>query len=181
MLRTWLKRGSSATGSLEPELIPSAAPRRFSRDLSLYRLVNQDRETILADRVRLAGTSDARRSGLSPQASLEITEGLALAPCEAIHTFGMRFSIDVIFLDARYRIRRIVERLKPNRIAVCFSAALVVELSSGALHRSRSLTGDLLRFDLVTDQSRACPDQGHASFETPQEAHHECPERLDLS
>ena len=135
--------------------------------MPLYRLVNQDRSTTLAERVRLAGSSVTRRSGLRRYASLEITEGLAIAPCEAIHTFGMRFSIDVIFLDAGYRIRRIAECLSPNRIAVCLAASLAVELSPGTLRRSRSLTGDLLRFELIENPDQERPDEGQADLENP--------------
>ena len=131
--------------------------------------------------MQLAGSSAARRRGLRRRASLEITEGLAIAPCEAIHTFGMRFPVDVVFLDKRYRIRRVAEHLKPNRLAVCFAAALAVELSSGALQRSESSTGDLLRFELVTDQDGSYPDEGQAGSESPGKIAEERPPKMDLS
>jgi uncharacterized protein len=161
----WFKRGTAAS-VLGSELKPPDG-HQSSESAPLYRLVNQDRSTTLAGRVRLAGSSITRRSGLRRCASLEIAEGLAIAPCEAIHTFGMRFSIDVIFLDSRYRIRRIAECVRPNRIAVCLAAALAVELAPGTLRRSRSLTGDLLRFELVADPDQARPDEEQAEQENP--------------
>ena len=169
-----------AAGSFSLRLRPPAAQRPSSQNPLLYRLVNQDRATILAEQVRLAGGSVGRRSGLRRRASLPITEGLAIAPCEAIHTFGMRFPIDVVFLDTRYRIRRLVERLKPNRIAVCFAAALAVELSSGALRRSHSSTGDVLRFELIADEGRSYADRGQADFEDPGTSAEERPLRMGL-
>lgn len=152
----------------------------MSKDPPLYRLLNQDRDTVLADRVRLAGSSSARRIGLRRHVLVETVQGLALAPCEALHTFGMRFSIDVIFLDAKYHIRRVVESLKPNRIAVCFSAELAVELLPGRVRGSGSVTGDLLRFERVTDQRRTDPGQGLAYLTCSEEVRRELPIDLNL-
>ena len=169
-----LKSGSSLGSASSEPISPAGQPRSF-QSAPLYRLVNQDRATILAERVQLAGSSVARRTGLRRRTSLEITEGLAIAPCEAIHTFGMRFPIDVVFLDTRYCVRRIVERLRPNRIAVCFAAALVVELSPGTLQASRSSTGDLLRFELVFNTSLSYPDQRRAGCDCPRTSAEEPP------
>ncbi|MGA7409853.1 MAG: DUF192 domain-containing protein [Bryobacteraceae bacterium] len=180
MLSWWLEVGSPP-GPCSPELKPRAGQHRPSQSSPRYRLVNQDRATILAERIQLAGCSAARRNGLRRRASLEITEGLAIAPCEAIHTFGMRFPIDVVFLDMRYCIRHVVEGLKPNRIAVCFAAALAVELSSGTLQRSKSSTGDLLGFELVEDQDRTYPNEGQADLGSPGKSTEERPPRADLS
>ncbi|MEO1766228.1 DUF192 domain-containing protein [Thiobacter aerophilum] len=58
-------------------------------------------------------------------------EGLLILPCAAVHTFGMAYAIDAVFLDARQRICRIVAPLPPWRIAVCPSSRAVLELSAG--------------------------------------------------
>lgn len=57
--------------------------------------------------------------------------GLWLGPCAAVHTFGMRYAIDVIFLDHRGHVIRCVPALPPWRWAVCMRAVSVVEFESG--------------------------------------------------
>ena len=55
--------------------------------------------------------------------------GLLLSPCNAIHTFGMRYGIDAAFIDRRGRVLRLVRSLRPGRMACCLRAAAVVELA----------------------------------------------------
>lgn len=66
------------------------------------------------------------RDGLPPGC------GLLIERCRCIHMFFMRFAIDAVFLDAEMRVCKIVERLKPWRIAGCRNARSVVELPAGA-------------------------------------------------
>ena len=97
-------------------------------------------------RVRVAGTSAERREGLLKTSVLQSDEGLWIAPCEAIHTIGMRWPIDVVFLDRQYRIRKLILALVPWRLAVCFAASSVLELPAGGLHQTGSEVGDVLFF-----------------------------------
>jgi hypothetical protein len=97
-------------------------------------------------RVRLAGTSAERREGLLKTSALQTDEGLWIVPCEAIHTIGMRWPIDVVFLDRQYRIKKLIQALKPWRMAICFSAYSVLELPAGGLSQTGSQVGDLLLF-----------------------------------
>jgi len=64
----------------------------------LLRIVNLTRGTVVADKAEIADTGAKARTGLLKHAGLAPGEGLWIAPCEAIHTFGMRFPIDVVFL-----------------------------------------------------------------------------------
>jgi uncharacterized membrane protein (UPF0127 family) len=59
--------------------------------------------------------------------------GVWLAPCDAIHTCGMRFDIDVFFLDHAGRVLRVVAALRPWRIALCPRAASAVEFEAGVV------------------------------------------------
>jgi uncharacterized membrane protein (UPF0127 family) len=106
--------------------------------------LNQDRGSILAKRVRVAGTSRARRNGLLRISDLDVEAGLWIAPCEAIHTFGMRIPLDILFLDREWRVRKIHYALQPRRIAVCLRARSVLELAAGALSGSSTGLGDRL-------------------------------------
>ena len=111
-----------------------------------YQVVNLDRQSVLADRIRLAGTSEARRRGLLGVEELAKESGVWLSPCEAIHTFGMKMRIDVFFVGRDLRIRKLCPNLAPRRLSVCLSAASVIELQAGAIGRTGSQVGDQLRF-----------------------------------
>lgn len=111
-----------------------------------YTVFNQDSKRNLAGRVLVAGTSVARRQGLLGKKSVEPETGLWIAPCEAVHTFGMKTAIDVIFLDRHHRVSKLVHKLVPHRIAVCLRAASVLELGSGAIASSQTRVGDSLQF-----------------------------------
>ncbi len=102
---------------------------------------------MLADRATAATTSRERRTGLLHHESLAEGEGLWIAPCEAIHTFGMKFPIDVVFLDRSQRIVKIRQAVPPWRIAVCLRAHSVLELPAGTVRRTATAAGDQLAFE----------------------------------
>jgi hypothetical protein len=112
----------------------------------LYSLCNVDRGVSVAKRVRVAADSSARRKGLLDVKEMDREAGLWIQPCEAIHTFGMKMAIDVIFLDREYRVKKIRQRVGPNRISFCFSASSVVELAAGAVSTSGTQVNDRLEF-----------------------------------
>jgi uncharacterized membrane protein (UPF0127 family) len=111
------------------------------------RVKNLTRGTLLADRATAATTSRERRTGLLRHESLAEGEGLWIAPCEAIHTFGMKFPIDVVFLDRAKRVVKIREAVPAGRIAVCLRAHSVLELPAGAVRRTGTAVGDQLAFE----------------------------------
>ncbi len=67
-----------------------------------------------------------------------------LEPCDAIHTFAMRFAIDVIFLDRSGRVLRVVERLAPWRLAWTPGARTVIETAAGTVSRLGIARGQTL-------------------------------------
>lgn len=114
-----------------------------------YVVFNVDRKLTVAERVRVAGNSAARRKGLLGIDSLPAGAGLWIAPCEAIHTFGMKMPIDAIFIDRKFRVRKLRPYLAPSRVSICISADSVLELAAGTVARTRTVLGDRLRFDQV--------------------------------
>ena len=76
-----------------------------------------------------------RLKGLLGHRGLDPDEGLWITPCGSVHTFGMRFPIDVVFVGRDGRIVRVVDRLVAGRIAFARSTASVVELAAGAAAR----------------------------------------------
>ncbi|MFO1197172.1 MAG: DUF192 domain-containing protein [Burkholderiaceae bacterium] len=70
--------------------------------------------------------------------------GLWLRPCDAVHTMGLRFAIDVVFVDAAGRVKRIDERVRPWRARICLGAHSVVELAAGEARRLGLEAGDAI-------------------------------------
>jgi uncharacterized protein len=110
---------------------------------------NRTRGATLASKVRLADTPRSRRRGLLRHETLERGEGLWIYPTQAIHTFGMRFPIDVIFLDRRLCVKRVYHGLAPYRVtSFVWGARSVLELASGSLAGTGTAVGDELQFSL---------------------------------
>jgi uncharacterized membrane protein (UPF0127 family) len=101
-------------------------------------LVNRHTAQTISSSVEVAATRTTRRRGLLGRKTMDATEALVILPCFAIHTAFMQFAIDVIFVDARGRVLKIVRDLPPWRMAIAPRAHAVIELAAGAL-RSRDL------------------------------------------
>ena len=99
----------------------------------MMRLLHDRTGADIATAVTLADTRASRRRGLLGRDSLDEGEALMLSPCTAIHTFFMRFTIDVIFVDRDSRVVRTVSRMRPWRIAMAWRARSVIELPAGWL------------------------------------------------
>jgi hypothetical protein len=97
------------------------------------RLVNARTDRVLASRVELAESRADRKRGLLGRGGLAEGSALVIVPCCAVHTIGMRFPIDVVFVDAHGRVKKIVRDMPPWRIAAAGSARAVIELAAGAL------------------------------------------------
>lgn len=85
--------------------------------------------------IRLADGFFSRLRGLLFAPALQPGEGLLIRPCAAVHTVFMRTPIDVVFLDRRGVIRKIVPRLKPWRAAGYPGAWQTLELAAGEASR----------------------------------------------
>lgn len=99
-------------------------------------------------RVVVANSVWTRMVGLLAHRTLPADEGLWLSPAWSIHTWFMRFPIDVVFVDRDDRVLRIVEAMGPWRLASQRRAHAVIELAAG---RARTLgLGEGRRLDWVT-------------------------------
>jgi uncharacterized membrane protein (UPF0127 family) len=98
----------------------------------------------LAARVTKADDAAARSKGLLGKTAMDADEAMWIVPCPMIHTFFMKFPIDVLFLKRDLRVARVIENLKPWRLSPwVLSAHSVLELKGGAL-RGSVRAGDLL-------------------------------------
>ncbi len=101
----------------------------------------------MAERALIADDSKSRRTGLLKHDGLAAGEGLWLAPCEAVHTFGMKFPIDVLFLDKKRKVLKIRPDMRKGKMAACLRAHSVLELPSGMAAATRTAPGDELEFE----------------------------------
>jgi uncharacterized membrane protein (UPF0127 family) len=102
---------------------------------------------MLADRADVADTSAKRRTGLLKHKGLDPGEGLWIVPCEGVHTFAMKFAIDVVFLNRKHKILKIRPNMVRSRIALSLLAHSVLELPAGTLEQTGTERGDQLEFE----------------------------------
>ena len=110
------------------------------------RVINVTRNTELASKAEVAKSGSKRSKGLLGRKGLTAGEGMWILPCEAIHTFFMQFAIDLVYLDRKNHIKKVVSSVPPWRLSACLSAYSVLELPSGTVHNSQSRPGDLVEF-----------------------------------
>jgi uncharacterized membrane protein (UPF0127 family) len=113
-------------------------------------VINVTKKTWLATKVRKADNFLTRLIGLLKRTNLGPEEALWLIPSKGIHTIGMKFPIDVVFLDKSNVVLGIISELVPYRISgVRLRSYSVLELPKGTLKKSRTEVGDQLEISLV--------------------------------
>jgi uncharacterized membrane protein (UPF0127 family) len=108
---------------------------------------NHTRDTLLAHAAEVADTSAKRRTGLLKHEKLEPGEGLWIVPCESVHTFFMKFPIDLLYLDRHHKVRKARSAVRPWRLSACLLAHSVLELPAGTVKQSGTQAGDELVID----------------------------------
>jgi len=115
---------------------------------------NASVNTLLADRVGVAATRAARAVGLLSRTGLEPGEALWIVPSRGVHTWGMRFAIDVVALDEAGTVIDCVSNLKPWRLRLPRrGTAGVLELPAGTLQASGTAIGHQVMLEFA--ESRA--------------------------
>lgn len=105
---------------------------------------NATRGTMLAVRLETAATAATRRKGLLGREGLLPGEGLWIIPCESVHTFFMRFPIDLVYLDCHLRVKKVRHSVRAWRISACLTAHSVLELPAGTARKTGTGRGDRL-------------------------------------
>jgi uncharacterized membrane protein (UPF0127 family) len=113
---------------------------------------------IMVPRVRLADTFLQRFLGLMGKKSLSREEGLLLKGCRQIHTFFMRMTIDVLFLDKDGQIIAVLPELAPGKISpLVKGAGYVLELPAGSIREYDFREGQQLKLIPQTTKSSNVP------------------------
>src|SRR4051794_36276078 len=113
----------------------------------MLKVINISRGVAIGTSVEVADTSAKRRTGLLNRDGLSGGEGLWIAPCEGVHTFFMKFAIDVLFLNKKKEVVKLRRNMPKSRISVCFKAASVLELPAGTADMTGTRVGDVLAFE----------------------------------
>jgi uncharacterized membrane protein (UPF0127 family) len=116
---------------------------------SSFELTNTRNNRIVARTLITAFDSASRRQGLLKHDSLPAGSALIIAPSSAIHTFSMRFAIDVAFVSRDGQVLKVRSAMPPWRIAGAWRAFAVIELPAGALEQSETRVNDLLRIVVI--------------------------------
>ncbi len=115
-----------------------------------FRVRNDTRSTVLAERGSRATSYWQRFRGLMLTEDLPVGSALVLEPCASIHMFFMRYPIDVIFLSPESTVVGLVECIRPWRMTRFYRGArCAVELPCGVIHHSATQAGDTLVFEPV--------------------------------
>jgi len=124
----------------------------MSKDDSTVFVFNKTKQTFLAYRVRIADSILARLVGLLGKRTLEADSGLWIFPSRGIHTLGMLFDIDVVFLDKDLKVVALRELVHPfSMTALYFNAESVLELRAHTIFKSRTEVGDELMISRLDD------------------------------
>ncbi len=110
------------------------------------KVLNQTRNTVLAENAELADTFLSRMKGLLGRDRLEPGQALIITRCQQIHMFFMRFAIDAVFIDSASRVVGLVEDIKPSQMSSIFwKATRVIELPSGCIAHTKTSLGDQIQ------------------------------------
>ncbi len=109
-----------------------------------HQLINARTGGVLGDQLLTAFDSASRRKGLLGRDSLAPGSLLIIAPSNAIHTFFMRFPIDVAFVAKQGRVLKVRQAMPARRVAAALRAHAVIEMPIGTLERSGTRPGDVL-------------------------------------
>ena len=124
-----------------------------SGDLCFYRLHTSIivglklRVRNLTKNTTLADTAATRKRGLLKHTGLAEGEGLWIVPCEGVHSFLMKFAIDVVFLNKKRQVTKLRPNMVKNRIALSLRAHSTLELPVGMIAKSQTAVGDQLELE----------------------------------
>lgn len=113
-------------------------------------IINVTKGNIICSDGALADVFFSRLKGLIGKSELKDSQGLCIIPCKSVHTFFMKFSIDVVFVDKHGIVCEIIKNLKSYKISKYISKAhYAIELSSGMCDKADIELNDLIDLKIV--------------------------------
>lgn len=95
--------------------------------------LDRELQQVLVPEVLLTGNMAERMRGLLGRPALQKHQALLIAPCSSIHTFFMRYTLDLLFLDRHWQIRKLLPAVRPWRMAWSPGAAMVLEMPAESI------------------------------------------------
>lgn len=138
-----MKQGAEQEVASGQRIVPAA-------EGGTYYAFNRTRQAFLASQVLIANTHWTRLRGLigTSAANFPSGRGIWIVPCRGVHTFAMRFPIDVIYLDPDHRVVHIEENVKPWRFtSVRMDTETVIEVPSHTVWASGTTVGDQIEIE----------------------------------
>jgi uncharacterized protein len=118
----------------------------------MFTVTNTTRATIVGDSIELADTSMTRMFGLLGRRGLDAGCGLWIKPSSGVHTFFMKFKIDVVGLDHDLKVIKLWRCLTPFRVtSVSMKLKSVIELPCGQIDAAQIKIGDQLQIAPVAE------------------------------
>ena len=112
---------------------------------------NATRNTVLATMAEVADRGATRRKGLLGRTGLQDGGGLWIVPCESVHTIGMQFAIDLVYLDRNHRVKKIRSSVPAWRLSACLTAHSILELPAGTIERTQTRAGDQILLSAASE------------------------------
>ena len=129
----------------------------IATDMKRIAISNGTKRRPLGDRVWLADGYWTRLRGLLGRPEIRDGEGMLITPCRGVHMYGMKYALDVVFIDRARRVVALYQQLAPGRrTRVHREARFALELPVGTIQSSETEEGDTLEWgplgerDLVT-------------------------------
>ncbi len=104
---------------------------------------NKTKGVMLAERARIADAFLDRLVGLLKTSDFQVGDGLFIVPCNQIHMFGMKYAIDVVYVDKKGIVVGLAERIGPGQMSKVFPRAhACLELPAGVISDTSTSVGD---------------------------------------
>jgi uncharacterized protein len=118
--------------------------------MAAMRVRNLSREADLAERAMVADNFWRRLRGLLGRDGLEQGEGLVIVPCTSVHMLGMRFPLDVLYLDRSGTVLRALSDLRPGQFGpLVWRSHMAVELPAGTIAATGTEAGDRVTLEPI--------------------------------
>ncbi len=111
----------------------------------LLQVWDANEQRLVGAEIALADTFGTRLKGLLGRKNLQPGQGLLINPCSSIHSIGMKFAFDAVFLDRDQMVIRVAENVAPNRVGpVVPKAKYTLELPAGTVRATGMAVGHRL-------------------------------------
>jgi len=107
----------------------------------------QSDSSVLFNQAKVTQTAWERLRGLLAYPRLDDNQALLITPCSSVHMFGMRYPLDIAYLNKAGEVIKTVASLRPLAISMCWGASATLEMPVNALSKHNIQKGDVLTWE----------------------------------